>query len=159
MSRMRVNVCCLIGAVVALLCLALPWSTSAWEPGSYKEHFYLSDKVYTAVGGEPRLIITMIVLIVGGVASLFTPLGGFVQFLAVANYLRELGPRIGTVPMTGPQVVHFYFDIGFYLAIWSTLLTLLSATVPFGFGYSGLYSPFSKRTLSWKHRLLVFGLE
>jgi hypothetical protein len=141
------------------MCLALPWSTAVWEPPGYTEHYYLPDEVEMHVGPESdeRMIFAMVVLIVGAIISLFTPLGGLIQLLAVVDYFIEVQSQLGTIPMSGPQDVHFYLDMGFYMAIWATLLTCLSAIIPFGLGYSGVYSPFSGRKLPFKQRLLVWG--
>jgi hypothetical protein len=156
---MRINICSLFGAVLALMCLALPWSTQVWEPPGYTVHYYLSDEVEMRVGHEPyeRTIFAMTTLIVGATVSLFTPLGGLILLLAVVDYFVEIGGQVGVFPTTGPQDIHFYLDLGFYMAIWATLLTCLSAIIPFGLGYSGLYSPLSGRKLSSKQRLLVWG--
>jgi hypothetical protein len=141
------------------MCLALPWSTQVWVPPDYTEHYYISDRVEMRVGHEPyeRAIIALTTLVVGATVSLFTPLGGLILLLAVMDYFAEIGSSVGVFPTTGLQDIHFYLDMGFYLALWAALLTCLSAITPFGLGYSGLYFPLSDRKLSLRQRLLVWG--
>lgn len=156
---MRINVCCLFGAIVAFICLALPWSGQVWHPyQGYIDEYGLSDEIEMRSGHEPyeRTTFALVALLIGASVSLFTPLGGLILLLAVADYYAEIGGHVGTYQTPGPQHIHFFLDVGFFIAVWATVLICLSAVVPFGVGYSGAYSPFSRWKLSARERLLVW---
>lgn len=155
---MRINVFCLFGAIVALICLALPWAGQDWHPRDDIEEYYLSDEIEMRSGHEQyeRMTLALVVFIIGAGISLFTPLGGLLLLVAVADYFVEVGGQVGTYQTTGYGHIHFFLDIGFFVAVWATALVCLSAVLPFGVGYSGVYSPFSRRKLTYRERLLVW---
>jgi hypothetical protein len=160
--HLRVNLLCLAGALIILVSLALPWGieTTGYigsEIG-YRYPIQLTDPINFM--GDERLTSIAVIVVLGGVISIFTPLGGIIQLLGVVSYFRHMAPSVGTLP--GPAYFiwsRFSFASGFYLAVFATAVTLLSVLVPVGVRYRHVYHQFSERKLSLLQRMVVWGLD
>ena len=159
---MRVNILCLTGAIVALACLALPWGTVTnhehlgdWEHTSTTE-YRLTDPVNFE--GDAHLTSIFEIVVLGGIISIFTSLGGFVQVLGVMSYYDHMGHYLeGMSVPTYWITAHFSLGAGFYLAVFAAIVTLLSVLFPFGIRGSGIYNPLSGEKPTMLQRLLVWG--
>ncbi len=161
----RVNLLCLAGVAIALTSLALPWTivTSHWYPPSGEitstEGYLLTDPLNFE--GDRPLTSIFEILVVGGILSIFTPIGGFVQLFGVINYSYHMRHYSPVIPIpTNPSdtlVPYFSFGPGFYLAILAGVVTLLSMLILLGLRGSGLYTPLSREKPTIRQRLIVWG--
>lgn len=157
MKGLRVNLISLIGAVLVLVSLVLPWGIEWFESvnGPAPDSILLTDQI--DFQGSSRMYSVAIILVVGAIISALTPLGGFVPLYGAAAYFSKMSLWIGLVPIPGfgpaPQ---FQLGPGFYLAVAAGLTSIASMIWPVGPGYSGLYFPFSPRRLTVSRRMLVW---
>jgi len=154
----RVNVLCLIGAVLAVTCIGLPWAIDIQYPDEWTRHYNLPNgpEAIGVIDEEHMLFITL-VFVLGAYLSFLSPLAGVVQLIGIVGYCTEVSPHLGDSPTSGGCAWdHITFDIGFYLAIWAAALTFLSILFPFGSGYSEVYRPFSKKSLPSRDRYLTW---
>jgi hypothetical protein len=164
-GMVRVNLLCLAGVAIALTSLAFPWTivTSHWYPPSGEitstEGYRLTDPL-NFEGDKPLTLIFEIV-VVGGILSIFTPLGGFVQIFGIMNYsyhMRHYSPVIPIPTFPGDTLVaYFSYGPGFYLAILAAIVTLLSILISFGLRGRSFYTPLPGVKSTIRQRLLVWG--
>lgn len=160
----RVNLVCLVGAVLALVSVALPWGLQTPAEVTVTGHHPPSSPIYLTdtmdfLGNRDMLSLAAVMLI-GAIFSMLTPLGGCLQLSGVIYYYSLIWNHIGFVPSLGfGYGSYFWLGLGFYTAVAASAVTLVSMLWPVGFEYSGLYYPFSRRRLSPAERLLVWPLN
>ncbi len=160
---LRVNILCLAGAALALICLALPWGIETNHeatpdyPAGYDFHTQLRLTDPINFEGDAHLTSILMIVILGGVISAISPLGGFVQLLGVMSYVAHMGRYTEALSVPIPWITaHFSYGGGFYLAIFAVLVTLLSTMIPFGIRGFSLYNPISGERPTIRQRLLVW---
>jgi len=94
MARIRMNIVCLVGIAIAFISMMSAWTVS--PPGP--------DRVLTYP--LPELVPQL--FIIGTLFTLFTPLGGVVQFLSAINYIflwmspiYSYDPHLTVMPIIG----------------------------------------------------------
>lgn len=152
-GRVRVNMLCLIGATIGLASIALPWAGTRAGPLLYEERAFVVwiwDLVQE-LRGEPGLYVAFILFLGGTILAFLTSIGGIFQAIGLSSfYLNEIDRQAS---MAQHSSFEGQFAVGFYLAILSSMLVLVSIVKPLGIG---LDEPLK----SWRSRLkVVTGIE
>lgn len=147
-DRIRLNALALLGALMALVCIAMPWSTlstGSSSPEMVSEQRplleYLSGSLSTP---------SSYVFIIGSAVALFCTLGVIVQMFGFVWFWAVFSGSMGTYPSTVGGTMEESFGTGFYLSVLAMLVIALSIILPIGLGYY-------RRRKSVGSRLLVWG--
>ena len=123
--KLRVNVLCLIGAILAVLSLFLPWTlTQDRETGD-------TDTLGAFDYGETfpdnfRYAVTL--FLIGTAAAFFTPLGGLLQLIGSIGFVMT------ALTSTFPEF-QITFWAGSAMAMFSAALVVIGLASPLGIGY------------------------
>lgn len=143
-AKLRVNLLCVIGALLALLAVALPWlmtSSSSGQGGvEYNLYWYATEDSVWKIGA--------MVFILGSAAALVTPLAGIPQLIGVLWWWGSAKSSIGTSDV-GSQVWTTGLGYGFWLGLFAAAVVLASLLFPIGFGYLGRKGSVKARLFSW----------
>ncbi len=143
--KLRVNLLCLLGAVIAVVALFLPW---AMTPDHLGEEIGIGafDFDEPLSGGSEfpdsfRYSVTL--FIIGTVLSFLTPLGGIPQIVGsvgfVSTVLTSRIPEHDLIP-----------GIGVVIALLAAGIVILSFLEPVGTGYSRNQEPtLAAKLLTW----------
>lgn len=145
----RLNLLALVGGIVGLACVFLPWMTYAYEvdmvPPVEKHPFNLLNFLTTEwfLGSVEGLIFVIVALtyLAGAIASLLTPVGGLAQFAASVIFAANV--------VSHPESSEDYFDVGFYAGIGAAIVVLVSFAFPVGVGWRGKGVPEKERLFVW----------
>ena len=146
-KRLSVNIVALVGALIALGGLFLPWIYSTQEGPlierspieltglNYVQESLDYDRLYSIYGVYlDELPLCVWLFIAGVVVSFFSTLGGIVSMGGLLEFYRDISPILGTT--TGPAMVtlHNLLWTGFYLCLIGTIIVLISSVTPFWIG-------------------------
>lgn len=154
-SGARVNVLCLMGAVLGFFCMY----ELTWASGSYG---VLNMEVDWAVWPPMEYFATREVyswfFVVGTVLAFFTPVAGCLQLCGVTVFAFDLYDTLN-----GPAGTGVWGASGFVVAMAATSIVLISLAHPYGVGYRGrpidlpgriltVSSPaFAEKITRWRH--------
>jgi hypothetical protein len=132
MSRIvKINILCLVGAVVGFAAIFSPWT---WMDGFSRYPNNLDDIIsylYHILAGN-WMLPGGVIFCFGVLFSFLTPLGGIAEAIGLALFLVDARVWIGN--MDGPSTTAG-FGAGFYLGIVSSAIICFSAWKPMGIGY------------------------
>jgi len=119
----------LVGVVVALASLALPYIRVPLDPGAERTAYSLVGLVEairagTEVDGGLTLLIFMAVVIAGAFASVLHHVGGYVVLFGAAGYGYVVVELTGAEPV---EVLLSEFQIGLYVALVGALVIVASS--------------------------------
>jgi len=142
-DRVRLNVLALCGALLAFVCIALPWSTeSTTDPAP---DMVLEERpLFSYLWGD-LAHPSSYVFIIGSAIAVATTLGVLVQMFGFVWFWAAFAGTMGTYP--GMEEA---FGAGFYLSVLPMLATASSMVLPIGLGYY-------RRKKSAGSRLFVWG--
>lgn len=129
--RLRVNVLCLAGAVLAVLALFLPWGIMQTEGADTWTNAGAYDFGETNEGDHSypsnfRYSVTL--FLIGTILAFLTPIGGVLQFTGSLGFMLTAS----TIALEGTDLK---FWIGATVGLSSSLMVLLSLAVSIGVGY------------------------
>jgi len=129
--QLRVNVFCLVGAVLAVISLFLPWAmvqdkesgdTANLGAFDFNENFL----GYHLFSSNFRYSVTL--FLIGTAIAFFCPLGGVLQLVGSMGFI------ISTLTVTF-ETINMVFWIGALVAVVSAAFVLVSLAYPIGIGY------------------------
>lgn len=138
-----VNLPCIMGAVVGLASLLLPWLWTA--EGFSSMDWSAADMLRDGASGDLSGIYTaLIVYVTGTVVALFAPPGGLVQVMGLAMFYSEEVNREEsyTFMETG-------LSVGFFVATISTAIVMAGLITPTGPGYGTKNTWWSSRAFTF----------
>lgn len=164
-ASIRFNGLCVVGAILGIACIWLQWGTAGW---GYGIHTILegSEVHISPYWGYPQYLWS-VVYVLGSLVALITPIGGIFQLAGLSSYIMWTRSDLAVFPahmprLISPEEAHlvagYRMELAFFIAIIGAVLTLASILLPWGKGYSGIYAPFTLRTLSLRERLLAWHL-
>lgn len=135
MSRMNMNMICLIGAVIGTLAVFISWCYFPNNGGSPRSDWGPLSPGKAWIVIPPSLLSIFSFLVIGGTALAFvSPLGGFLQTSGVLLYLFYFTPPLPKASSAIPEV-RLIPAMGPFFAIISSSLVVVSFLWPLGFGY------------------------
>ena len=144
--QIRINMLCLIGAVIAVLSLSMPWiliQADGSNDPTYIGAFELDDPIPGIRSLPETLQYSLTIFIIGTVIAFFTPLGGIPQLMGSVGVLLT---TITTKLEDGQMGVY----LGAGAAVVGSVCVLLSLLTPLGIGYSvGHRWGVSGRLMTW----------
>jgi hypothetical protein len=129
--KLRVNVLCLIGAILAAVSLFLPWATVQDQASGAKRDLGAFDFEETFLGFHlfsANFRYSVILFVIGTAVAFLSPLGGIMQLIGCVGFIL-------TTLTTRFEGVEMVFWIGAAVALISTAMVLLSLVSPTGVGY------------------------
>ena len=148
-ARARVNMLALSGAIIAFICIALPWTTISTVPPTTE--MTLADRPLFFYLEGSLSSVSAYLFIVGAALSVVTTLGAFVQLGGLFWFWWDFSGSMGINAYRMPgAVTEEAFGIGFYLSVLAILLVAVAIILPLGIGYH-------RRMKSRLSRLLVWG--
>ena len=158
----RINMMCLLGVLLGLLCFTVPCLTETERYGvgatmSHQWHWYLTH-CYDMVH-DRFLVFAPVAFFLGVALAFVTPLGGIGMALGIVSLYWSIHPQFDTSTLLLPRGVTIVFNWGpaFYIGILAAIVTLVSFAFPIGPGYSEMYRPWPLCRGHLKERLLVWG--
>jgi hypothetical protein len=153
----RINMMCLLGVLLGLLCLTVPvlteTTTLRFTGAAIEHHQYMTTHQYV------NLVFAPIAFFLGVALAFVTPLGGVGTASGMIGYYYGLSPKFDTSGFLFPAgiTMAYHWGAAFYIGILATIVTLVSFVFPIGPGYSEMYSPWPQGRGNLKERLLVWG--
>jgi len=146
-KNLSVNVIAIVGALIALGGLFLPWTRSTQE-GPLIDHSPIEltgldyvqesldyDRLYGIYGVYlNELPLCVWLFIAGVVVSFFSTLGGIVSMGGLLEFYRNISPTLGTISGHAMVTLHNLLWTGFYLCLIGTVMVLISSVIPFWIG-------------------------
>lgn len=131
-AKIRLNALALSGALIAIVCIALPWSTLTTSPPAPDMTIEQRPLLYYLSGNlaTPSAYI----FIAGSAIAVATTLGVIVQMFGLVWFWLAFAGSMGTYPGMGGMLEES-FGIGFYLSILAMLTVATSIILPLGLGY------------------------
>lgn len=146
-EKIRLNVLALCGALIAFVCIALPWTTlSMTSPGP--ETTIAQRPLFEYMFGDD-LSLSSYLFLIGSAAAVVTTLGVILQMVGFVWFWAALAGGMGSYPGRG-GVLEESFGSGFYLSVIAMLVVAASMILPLGLGYY-------RRRKSVPSRLFVWG--
>ena len=172
---MRVNIVCLAGAILGIVCVFLPWAVVTLS-------FVIGGQAHVSrtLGIAPvdffnntldpdllGLMYAAILFTIGSAVAILTPFGGTGQLAGIAffglklkDFLRYLIPMPMTMPTVGVGWKYSSsFGPWFYLGILAAMLTLASFAVSVRFDSSSKYRLKASLRMPIRERLLSIGAD
>ena len=153
----RINMMCLLGVLLGLLCLTVPVLTETitlkFTGAAIEYHQYMTTDRFVS------LVLAPIAFFLGVALAFVTPLGGVGMASGMIGYYYGLSPQFDTSWILYPAgiTITFHWGAAFYIGILATVVTLVSFVFPIGPGYSEMYLPRPQGRGDLKKRLLVWG--
>ena len=123
MARVRLNILCLVGAVIGVIAVFSTWITVGFM--FWSREMNLID-VYNQVNSSSDWWLPVVLCLIGAVISFVSPLGGVLQLIGAPLYISVFASDAdGRLPS----------GIGPYLALASAVIVLASLIYPVGLGY------------------------
>ena len=123
MARVRLNILCLVGAVIGVIAVFSTWITARFL--FWSREMNLID-VYNQVGSSSHYYLPAVLLLIGAVVVFITPVGGILQVIGVPIFLSVFATNSdGKLPS----------GVGPYLALVGAVIVLASLVYPVGLGY------------------------
>ena len=123
MARVRLNILCLVGAVIGVVAVFSTWITVGFM--FWSREMNLID-VYNQVESSSDLWLPAILCLIGAVVAFISPLGGVMQIVGVPLFISAFTSNTdGKLPS----------GIGPYLALVGAVIVLASLVYPIGVGY------------------------
>ncbi|MBN1677997.1 MAG: hypothetical protein JW880_05605 [Candidatus Thermoplasmatota archaeon] len=145
-ARIRLNLLALGGALIAFVCIALPWSTLSVVSPTPQEVVeqrplfdYLSGSLATP---------SSYVFIIGSAIALITTLGVIVQMVGLVWFWAVFANSMGTYPGRGGTLEEA-FGTGFYISVVAMLMVAVSIIMPLGPGYYRRRKTARSRVFVW----------
>lgn len=145
-AKIRLNALALFGAMMAFVCIALPWSTVSTVPPATEVTVdqrplfdYLSGALATP---------SAYVFIIGSAAALITTLGVLAQIFGFMWFWLVFADTMGTYPGMGGTLEES-FGTGFYLSVLAMLVIAVSIILPLGLGYYRRKKTALSRLMIW----------
>ena len=124
MARVRVNVLCLVGALLAVISVFSTWITLGFFV--WTREMNLID-VYNQVESSSDFWLPAILFLMGTLVAFLTPLGGIMQAIGAPLFMSAFASLAdGRLPS----------GIGPYLGLAAAAIVLASLAYPVGVGYS-----------------------
>jgi hypothetical protein len=136
--QIRVNILCLVGAIVGVLSLFLSWV--ATQDTSSGQISYLGAFDFDTFPSTFHLSVDL--FLIGTVIAFFLSLGGILQLMGSAGFLLTSM----TYATYGQLEVHFWY--GAIIALASSLLVIIGLIVPYGYGFGTGSSSAAERLLT-----------
>lgn len=146
-AKIRLNVLALCGALLAFVCIALPWATlsvASPAPQVVVEQRPLFDYLSGNLATHSSYIF-----IIGSAITFITTLGVIVQMVGFVWFWVAFANSMGTYPGRGGTLEEA-FGIGFYLSVLAMLMVAVSIILPLGLGYY-------RRKKNARGRIFVWG--
>lgn len=146
-ERIRLNGLALCGALVAFVCIALPWSAlSTTSPAT--EMVLEQRPLFHYLWGD-LATPSAYVFIIGSAIAVATTLGVIIQMVGFVWFWAVFAGSMGTYPGAG-STVEESFGAGFYLSVLAMLMIAFAIILPLGLGY------YRRRRTAWG-KLFVWG--
>jgi ABC-type phosphate/phosphonate transport system permease subunit len=129
--QLRVNVFCLLGAVIAVISLFLPWAMVEDKESGDTANLGAFDFNETFWGFDvfpSNFHYSVTLFLIGTAIAFFCPLGGILQIIGSMGFI------ISTLTVTF-ETFNIVFWIGSLAALVSAVFVLLSLVYPLGVGY------------------------
>jgi len=158
MGNPRINVLCIVGAMIGITCILTTWALVTETPPGWPDKtirtkavniqpsgWSMLDALIATLNpssnayGNAELIAYILMFMGGAVASFLTPLGG----------VPQLAGAIGFYTTSQADLFVHDFGAGFVIAIVSAAIVLTSIVWPMGVGYD-------KGPIDLRARLLTF---
>jgi len=135
--KWRINILCLIGAIIGILSIFLSWQDHYYlnAQNGWEWEFTHSENLF-----ESHTSIIIGLFLIGTIGALITPLGFIFQFLALSALWFS---SIATIPEA-----RISEGIGYWIAHLSFLLIFISLIRPIGPGLMSSQIPFNQRLLT-----------
>jgi len=141
-AKIRLNALALCGALIAFVCIALPWSTmSTVFPA--REMTVEQRPLFEYLSGT-LASPSAYVFIIGSAAAVITTLGVIVQLFGFVWFWAAFAGSMGTYPG-----IQESFGTGFYLSVLAMLMVAISIILPLGLGYYRRKKTALSRILVW----------
>lgn len=131
MVKWRVNILCLVGAIIAIITMNLPWLSNSMVLSAVGESpLYLATNfqyTYSFAGG---LQWASIIFVLGALIALFTSIGGFIQLAGVSCF-------IGAVYTIDDPLNRFSIELNIALGVVSASISIISMIKPIGINFKG----------------------
>lgn len=127
--RIRVNMLCYIGAILAVLALFLPWAVIQNELTDSRVNLgpYDFDEGFPS---NFRYSVTL--FLIGTILAFLTPIGGILQFIGSVGFMLTAS----TTDFPIPGLVDMIFYVGPVIGFLASFMVLLSLLSPIGIGYN-----------------------
>jgi len=123
MAKVRVNVLCLVGALLAVAAIFSTWITLGFM--FWTKEMNLID-VFNQVESSSDFWLPAVLFLVGTIVAFVSPLGGVMQVIGVPLFISAFGSNAdGKLPS----------GIGPYLGFAAAIIVLASLAYPVGLGY------------------------
>ena len=172
--RVRLNLLCLAGAVLGVVCLLLPWAVASLHLIGNGE-----NRIYHQVDVPPSQLFTnsgehllsleyaAAFFAAGSFTAFLTPFGGVGQLTGMVIFglrLKDSLQYILSVPRLIVPYEHSWqytydFSIGYYLSILATTLTLASLVISVRTDLPGSTKPRVTIRLPIRERLMSVGIS
>ena len=146
-KSLSVNIVAVVGALIALGGLFLPWTHSTQEGPlidrapveltglDYAQESLDYDRLYSIYGVYMNeLSLCVWLFIAGVVVSFFSTLGGIVSMGGLLEFYRDISPTLGTTSGHAMVTLHNLLWVGFYVCLIGTVIVLISSVIPFWIG-------------------------
>jgi len=141
-SKIRLNALALLGAIIAFVAIALPWSVVSTTPPAHEAVLeqrplfdYLSGTLSTP---------SAYVFIIGSAVAAITTIGVLVQLVGFLWFWSVFSGTMGEYPGFEES-----FGSGVYIAVLAMLITAVSIILPMGLGYYRRKKTLINRVLVW----------
>ena len=136
-----VNLLCLIGAMVGVVSLFLPWCMMVEGPNelgvSPADLITDTEELLSSSLTGPALLFT-----IGAVTAFLFPVSFAVQTAGIVLFLRVVMDQYAGAPLG----YDYEMSLGFYAAVLSSVMVLAGLVRPVGPGYDGRWPWWSRRT-------------
>jgi len=129
--QLRVNIFCLVGAVLAVISLFLPWAMLQDKESGDTANLGAFDFNQTFIGYNlfpSNFGYSVTIFLIGAAIAFFCPLGGILQLIGSVGFV------ISAMTVTF-ETVNMTFWIGAMVAVVSAAIVLMSLVYPLGTGY------------------------
>lgn len=123
MARLRLNILCLVGAIIGVVAVFSTWITIGFM--FWSREMNLID-LYNQVGSSSDFYLPAVLLLIGAVVAFVSPLGGILQVVGAPLFFSAFASNSENALPSG---------LGPYLAIVGALIVLGSLMYPVGIGY------------------------
>ena len=123
--KVRLNMLCYVGAIMAVLSLFLPWAVIQHDITEIRANLgpYDFDE-----GFPSNFKYSVTLFLIGTVLAFLTPIGGILQFIGSVGFMLTAS----TTTFTGFEMI---FHVGPVIGFLASFMVLISLLSPMGIGY------------------------
>lgn len=146
-AKLRVNLLCLAGALLAFAGIAMPWVSTTdimFVADTTEQH---SDSLLAFVGGQ-NLEIGAFIFIFGTVAALLTPAASLAQLMGFYWMYTVLSPLLDFA-QTRTGLHEVALGLGFYMGLIGAIMVAFSLFIPMGLGFFGRWKGLGGHLIAW----------